>query len=157
MKVNSTNPVGTSDAERLQKAVAGYQVAAQRLDVHTSMIWSVFQAMTVAHSVLIALHGILPRAECESGRSQRISDFLPLVGFLLCLIWAVINWRSFRYQNFYLEEAKDLEKHLAPIVKTLKAGENAFAPAFKYIKTEFMVYAVVIVFTGLYVYLYFSP
>jgi hypothetical protein len=108
------------------KAQAGYAAAVSLWVYEGELIWSKFNAMLVANSIVL---GVIALAFGAGTVSCIIRIGLPLGGVTLCALWFFLTKRGFDQYTYWILSARELEeKHLSPIVKTVSRGAE-FASA----------------------------
>ena len=116
--------MGTSADETFpvdaENARVGYQVAVDLASSNGETIWSMFNAMIVANSIVVA--GIT----FVLTNQQPLLIFrvlLPIVGLVLCIAWLLQVTRAYGYVTYYLLSARELEEHyLSQQVQTISRG-----------------------------------
>jgi len=116
-----------SDAARetdLEHARTGYVAAVELWTYEGDSIWTRFNAMLVANSVILAFIGLIYGS---TGPSPIFKKGLAITGLLLCMVWLILTKRAFDYYKYWILSARELEeKHLSSVVKTVSRG-GAFA------------------------------
>ena len=113
-QTNEHDSNGTEDAR------VGYQVASGLASFYGGAIWSMFNAMLVANSIVVTgitlvLTGQPPLALFKT--------LLPVVGLLLCMTWFLLVKRAHEYSIYYTLSAREIEeRYLAPYIRTLSRG-----------------------------------
>lgn len=104
----------------LDNARVGYQVAIDLAMSYASVTWSIFNAMVVANSIILA--GIT--FVYTSSQSFILLKFLlPIMGLLLCVVWLLQTMRAISYVTYYTLSAREIEeKYLSSEVKTISRG-----------------------------------
>jgi hypothetical protein len=156
----------TEDKKLAEDARLVYQVAAS-LWVHAgTLIWAKFNALLLAHSILLAGIGLSMTSE---HRVPLLEAVLPVAGVALSLLWVLLIKRDFDYHAYWVWSTREVEEgHLAPSLRPVSRGgqfaagqvdkirlggeeEGKTMPAVSRIKTEYLSYGVVAVFAALYV------
>jgi hypothetical protein len=88
-----------------------YQAAMAAYTYEGAQIWSRFNAMLVAHSILLAVTGQLLLD--PTNRYYVLAIALTAVGFLMSLLWLVITVRGFAYHDAFVTAAKKQEARLS--------------------------------------------
>ena len=88
-----------------------YQAAVAAYTYEGTQIWSRFNAMLVAHSILLAINGQLLLD--PANRYYVLAIALAAVGFLMSLLWLVITMRGFAYHDAFVTAAKQQEARLS--------------------------------------------
>jgi hypothetical protein len=105
--------------EKILNLRTGYQIAVDLWISEGQQIWSRFNAMLVANSILVVgLH------------DDWINNHLPLVfkiclcfvGLFLCLVWFLLMNRDFEYQKYLVWSAREIEEQFLKPVKTISRG-----------------------------------
>ena len=110
----------TGNDEDTENLRIGYQTAVQLWASQSEQLWSGFNAMVVANSIILGAIGLLLTNK-EAPLALKIS--LPAVGIVLSIAWLAIVKRHFHYQDYYINSARELEERddLQPI-KTVSRG-----------------------------------
>ena len=115
--------VNGNDRERdaaAENARVGYQVAVTLATYSGGGVWSIFNAMVVANSVIIA--GITLFLTNQPGLRTLVA-LLSVVGPGPSITWLLLVKRAHQYVECYILSAREIEKtHLAPDVRTLSRG-----------------------------------
>ena len=95
------------EEERKRKARIGYQVAMGLVNLVSQEIYSRFNAMLTANSIIIAIIG-------WALTSQRtlppfLTILLPIMGLILCFLWFLFVNHGVYWQNLFREKARELE------------------------------------------------
>ena len=102
----------------------GYQMAIEMWAHCGDEVWSRFNSMLVAHSIIVYA-GI--SALLENPPFKNLIYILSVAGIVICFLWAIMMERAFAYQDYYLFTARDWEEsasgELAPI-KTISVGRD---------------------------------
>lgn len=110
---------GTTETEN---ARMGYQMAIGMWAHCGDEVWSRFNVMLVAHSVIVAVIG---SAILNKNPSMTLAIVLSITGLLFCILWAIMMERAFAYQNYFLFSARELEESGAVTpVKTISRGKD---------------------------------
>jgi hypothetical protein len=133
------------------------------------LIWSKFNALLVAHSIILAGIGLSMTAAADRSVGL-LNKALPVAGFALCVLWYLLVKRGFDNYVYWVWSARELEeRHLSDPVKTISRG-GTFADGKEVVriivggqerelsmpwvsgllKAEYASYGVIIVFAGLY-------
>jgi hypothetical protein len=88
-----------------------YQAAMAAYTYEGAQVWSRFNAMLVAHGILIAVIGQLFLD--ATARAQGFAATLAGLGLLISLLWLSITIRGFGYHDAFLEAAKKQEQRLS--------------------------------------------
>jgi hypothetical protein len=161
-----------SSADDAENARVGYQVALDFAAFYGGAIWSMFNAMLVANSIVVAGTVVV-----LSGQSSLaiLKTFLSVVGLLLCVTWFLLVKRSHEYSAYYVLSAREIEeKYLSPQITTLSRGgvygggkavslhiggaltSQRMSPWARWVKSEFLSYVVILIFAALYLMLFFK-
>jgi hypothetical protein len=105
---------------RLENARVGYQTTLTVWIARTRMIWSRFNTMIVANSI------ILGAISLTIGNNHPFSAFftraLCLVGLVVSLVWLPAHRRACQHSSYLLSSARELESYLADPVVTISRG-----------------------------------
>jgi hypothetical protein len=99
------------------KAKLGYQMAIQLIVHEGQIIWRSFSAMATANGLVVGGFAlkVFPRPP----------KAIPLLGFVICLLWFLVTVRQFAYYAYWFTWARALEsEYLSPIVRTVSDGKN---------------------------------
>jgi len=101
--------------DELENARWGYQAAISSVISHQDTFWSIFNAMLVANSIVIAGIGF--------ASSDLFKIFLSMIGGILCLLWLLLSKRHREFVTYYLFSAREIEEEYFPnSVKTFSRG-----------------------------------
>jgi hypothetical protein len=107
--------------ERMENARTGYETAVNYSILNQNIIWSIFNTMLVANSIVVAGIGLIHEIPNYHGFFH---IFLPGIGIGLCLIWFVIFRRHFKLSLYFLFSARELEEqYLNDPLVTFHRGE----------------------------------
>ena len=110
----------TDNDQATENAKVGYQVAIELWTYEGELVWSKFNAMLVANSIVLALIGFTLNS---NQLPQVLAVGMPVAGLLLCLAWFLLTKRGFDNYVYWILSARELEeRHLAPIVRTVSRG-----------------------------------
>jgi len=89
-----------------------------------TLIWSKFNAMLVANSVVLATIGLTATGSPgPKGESKLFTAALAAAGLVLCALWMALNRRGYEYHRYWVLSARELEEqHLAPTSCTVSRG-----------------------------------
>jgi hypothetical protein len=162
----------TDDEKRLGNARIGYQVAASLWVYEGNLIWAKFNALLLAHSIILAGTGLSMTSQYPV---VLLNKALPVAGFALCVLWGLLVKRGFDNYVYWVWTTRELEEqHLADPVKTTSRG-GVYADGKEAVtivvggerkelkmpwisgllKAEYASYFVILVFAALYVLLAF--
>jgi len=95
-----------AENQGIEKARLGYQTAMQLVGLESQQIYSRFNAMLTANSIIIAIIG-------WTLKSNDITSCLPLFlaigGLILCAIWIIFIRHGVYWQDIWRKEAEKLE------------------------------------------------
>lgn len=103
-----------------ENAKIGYQATIDLWSYEGQLIWSKYNALLVANSIVLAVIGL-------SFNSPNLSSLIlvgmPISGVLLCITWFLLTKRGFDNYKYWIFSARELEeKYLNPPVKTVSRG-----------------------------------
>ena len=101
---NSINLANDND----EKAKFGYQMAVNMVGILGQEIYSRFNAMLTANSIIIAAY-VLIFSE-NNNMPDFLKIFLPIFGIVLCFLWFVFIHHGIFRQRQYRNEAERLEE-----------------------------------------------
>jgi hypothetical protein len=104
--INSTKRGNTEATENIK---FGYPILAQVIGLVSQEIYSRFNAMLTANSIIIALIGLLLINKSTSFLLL-LSLLLSIIGLILCVVWGFFNYHGVYWQDKYKKEAKRIEK-----------------------------------------------
>jgi len=106
--------------ERTENARVGYQAATMLWTYEGELVWSKFNAMLVANSIILAIIGLIITSQREL---PVFSIGMPIAGLILCLLWFLATKRGFDSYIYWILSARELEEqHLSDPVKTVCRG-----------------------------------
>ena len=109
----------SNETTQIENARIGYQVTVNLLTYEGQLIWTRFNAMLVANSIVIAVIGYL----ITNNSSSIILKYLPIPGIILCILWFLVNVRGFDYYKYWILSAREIEEQfLQNSIKTLSRG-----------------------------------
>jgi len=98
----------------------GYQVATDLWAYEGQLLWSKFNAMLVANSIVLATIGLGISA---SSKLAIFTKGMPLAGLAFCLLWFLVTKRGFDNYIYWVLSARELEEqYLSDAVKTVSRG-----------------------------------
>jgi len=110
----------SNNRDILDKALTAYEVTAQLWMYEGQLTWSIFNAMLVANSIIMAASDL--------SNSDLLSLFLPLLGIVLCVIWFFFNARGFEVHDYRVLSTREIEEqHLAPVSEVVSRGARFHA------------------------------
>lgn len=92
---------------RKKKAEIGYRTAIDLVALVSHEIYSRFNAMLTANSIILAIVGW---SITVGELSSLLLISLPIMGVALCTIWLLYVYHGFYWQDLFREEAKRLER-----------------------------------------------
>jgi hypothetical protein len=122
-KVPAQFPDNAGQSSERRAAEVGYESVIQLWVYEGQMIWSRFNAMLLANSIILA--GIGFTADSLSRTRTFLSFALPCFGIVLCLLWWALLARGYDYYAYWIHCAREIEeRYLAPSVRTVSRGAN---------------------------------
>jgi hypothetical protein len=106
-----------ASADRLENARVGYQAALTVWIEKTRMIWSRFNMMVVANSLILG--AIILTIGNNHALSAPFTRILCLVGLAVSFAWLAAHRRACQLNSYLLSSARELESHLADPVATI--------------------------------------
>ncbi|MGB3477835.1 MAG: hypothetical protein WBB67_01600 [bacterium] len=101
-----------------ENAYLGYQIATTLWTTDGQAVWSKFNAMLLANSILIASIGFFINSQ-----QYFLSIYMSIAGLVLCLLWYFIIKRGFDYYKYWIFSARELEeKYLGKPLKIVSRG-----------------------------------
>jgi len=110
----------TPSVDRLENARVGYQTTLTIWIAQTRMIWSRFNVMIVANSIILG--AISLTIGDNHPLSASFTRPLCLVGFVVSLAWLHAYRRASQHNSYLLSSARELESYLADPVVTISRG-----------------------------------
>jgi hypothetical protein len=105
-----------------ENAQIGYQVATTLWAYGGQLVWSKFNAMLVANSIVLATIGL---AISSQHALPIFTIVMPIAGLIFCTIWFLVTKRGFDNYIYWIFSARELEEqHLNDVVKTVSRGGN---------------------------------
>lgn len=102
----------------------GYQTAVQLWIYEGSLVWSKFNAMLVANSIVLGILGLAISSKDVSVPLYYIIG-LVIVGLVLCFTWYQLNHRANDTLIYWIFSALEIEaNHLSPTIEILQRGKN---------------------------------
>jgi hypothetical protein len=159
------NPPGSGRGD-METARTGYESALNYSTLNQNIIWSVFNTMLVANSIVVTGIGIIHSTQTLMSFFQ---IFLPLMGILLCLIWFMLVQRHLQLSIFFLFSAREIEECYLkdtlrtfhnggkfsdgePVTLTIDGKEKKCQMGFpeKIVKGRISLYGIIVIFTLFY-------
>jgi hypothetical protein len=147
---------GSVDAVALENARMGYEVAVTLWTYQGDLNWNRFNAMLTSNGVIVSVIGYL----LASGNELTLfAVALPIVGLVVCALWALFAARGFVYHRYWGSRARELEEaYLGPAVRTVskarslrKGGEVEFKGLSKLGGQKEVTYAVILIYALVFV------
>jgi hypothetical protein len=103
-----------------ENARLGYQSAVDIATFYATTVWSIFNAMLMAHSIFVAVIGLV----LTSNHPLILFKFMtPIVGLVLCVAWFLLVKRAHEYAAYYRMSAREIEEeYLEDSVSTVSRG-----------------------------------
>ena len=100
----------------MENARLGYQAAANLWVYEGETLWSKFNALLVANSIVLAALALAMNAR----RPPAVFLIaMPIAGIILCALWLLLTMRSFAYYRYWFWSAREFEdQYLSPQVRT---------------------------------------
>jgi len=117
-------PVGTQvsipSMDRMENARVGYEATLNIWIAQTQLIWSRFNVVIVANSIILGAIGLT----IVSGHllSASLTRLLCLVGLVVSLAWLYTYRRACQLNSYLVSSARELENYLADPVTTVSRG-----------------------------------
>ncbi|MEK6657139.1 MAG: hypothetical protein AABY58_06820, partial [Nitrospirota bacterium] len=110
------------DNQEPGNAEVGYQMAIALWTYEGGLVWSKYNAMLVANSIVLALIGLTLD---KQNLTRAFTVGMPIVGLLLCIAWFLLTKRGFDNYGYWILSARELEeKHFAASVLTVSRGSS---------------------------------
>jgi len=109
-----------ASVDRLENARVGYQAALDIWTAETRMIWSRFNMMIVANSIILG--AISLTIGSNHPLSTSFTRALCLVGLAASLAWLPAHRRACQQSSYLHSSARELESYLADPVVTISRG-----------------------------------
>lgn len=111
--------IGSRESNELQNARIGYHIATNLSNTEVQMLWSKFNALLVANSI------ILYTADKMKDNTTLFSRIIPLFGIILCILWFALLKRSWHQHTYFIKAAREIEEtFLSDSVTTLSRGDK---------------------------------
>lgn len=101
-------------------AIVGYQAAVNIWVAQTQLIWSRFNVMIIANSIILAAIGLAMWG--NHPLSVPFTRALCLAGLVVSLAWLVAYRRASQLSSYFLSSARELEGQLTEPVVTISRG-----------------------------------
>jgi amino acid permease len=156
-----------SYAAQLENARVGYQAAMSTAIAVDQVIWSIFNTMIVANSIVVAGIGLVITNQPSSSLYKIL---LSIIGVILCFVWFFMAKRHRDYFDYLILSAREIEeKYFSQSVVTvsrssfyskgqavvLRIGEEQTIRRMSFwsrlMKGEVAAYTIIIVFVVIYV------
>jgi hypothetical protein len=108
--------------DQLENARVGYQAALSIWTAKTRMIWSRFNMMVVANSIILG--AISLTIESSQPLSTSFTRAVCLVGLAVSLAWLPAHRRACQHSSYLHSSARELENYLANPVVTISRGTS---------------------------------
>jgi len=112
----------SNNQDNKKNAQIGYQVATTLWTYEGQLVWSKFNAMLVANSIILAVIGLAISSQ------DKLLIFLmgmSIAGLIFCVLWFLIIKRGFDNYIYWILSVRELEEqHLTDIIKTVSRGGN---------------------------------
>jgi hypothetical protein len=97
--------------KKLDNARVGYQVATSLWIYEGGLIWSKFNTLLVANSIILAVISLTLSVPSGAAVLARVfSIAIPIMGIVLCVLWWLITRRSWEYHDIWLLSAREIEE-----------------------------------------------
>jgi len=107
--------------EQLENARAGYVVAINCAGFYVNAIWSIFNTMLGTNTAIFLTMGYVLITHQEY--SIDVLAFLISIGIALCFIWFILVGQDIKFNEYYMNSARELEeRYLFERVQTLSRG-----------------------------------
>jgi hypothetical protein len=149
----------------IEKVRFGYQMITNLWFYEGNLLWSKFNALLVANSILLASLGLL--IKFESTFSKSLSIWIPLAGIILCTLWFFLTKRGFEYYDYWISnarkieedypndflpivsrghdfvEGKDKEMRMGFLARFIKARKNSYVIIFLFFITHLIIFFII--------------
>jgi hypothetical protein len=165
-----TSATEGNNHEDMENVRIGYQVAVNFATFHAENVWSIFNAMLVANTIVATGSSLVT----NGGALAAFKVLLPIVGLTLCAAWFLLVNRAHAKAIYYTLSARELEEqflsHRVRIISrggdfsdgsevSLKIGEKQTVRQMprwvRHIRGEWITYGVIVVFMAIYVSMFF--
>jgi hypothetical protein len=110
----------SGNQDKKENARVGYQVATTLWTYEGQLVWSKFNAMLVANSIVLAVIGL---AISSQHTLPIFTIGMPIGGLIFCAMWFLVTKRGFDNYIYLIRSARELEEqHLTDVVKTVSRG-----------------------------------
>lgn len=131
----------------IENARVGYQMAIGLVNLVSQEIYSRFNAMLMANSIIIAIIGV----SFISEHPFPLIKILSLMGLVLCVLWILFVNHGFHYQKLYREKAKELENKYFTNTFKLFTSDIPTSAWIKWLPARRVSYIVILVFVVIYI------
>lgn len=113
-------PANEQNFSKAEDARIGYQVAVDLATFYVEAFWSIFNAMLVANSIVVAGISFVLTNQPPLAVFRVL---LPIVGLVLCITWWLLGKRAQERATYCILSARELEeRYLGPQVRTISRG-----------------------------------
>jgi len=110
----------SGNQDKKEDARIDYQVATTLWTYEGQLVWSKFNAMLVANSIVLAVIGLGISSQLEL---PIFTIGMPIAGLFFCAMWFLVTKRGFDNYVYWIRSARELEeRHLTDIVETVSRG-----------------------------------
>lgn len=121
MRKSVANNIYThKERDEMEDARVGYQVAINLWTFQSSLNWNRFNAMLTANSIIIAVIGVL----LENENRSLLLQIAPIVGLILCFIWATLMSRGNDYHRYWIYKAGEIENRYFDSLNIVSGAES---------------------------------
>lgn len=115
-----------AEGDDLETARVGYQIAVTLAANEQAVGWSRMNAMLTVNSIFIAaiLVSLASIKDVDSSLLHSIPMFLAFVGLAWSIIWLHATERRAEMYCYWIASARELERHLGPVVMTVIRGRD---------------------------------
>lgn len=107
--------------ESINNARTGYMGAISTAAYHVDAIWSIFNTMVLANSILAGIIVFLIK-EFNSDANPYGLKMFSMLGIILCIAWFLLVYRHVKFVGYYVNSAREIEEQYLFPVHTLSNG-----------------------------------
>jgi len=113
--------MNTTEHNDIENARIGYQVASNLWVCAAGILWSKFNALLLANSIVIG--SMILSMTVSKCFSIFISIGMSIAGIFLCILWFLLTKRTLEGYEYWIHSTREIEeKFLTPSVKTVSRG-----------------------------------
>jgi len=123
----------SNNNDDIVKAQLGYQVATNMVGILGQEIYSRFNAMLTANSIIVAIIGLIITNKNKLSISLEI--LFPILGLILCFLWFVFIYNGiYRHRQYRKEAARIEEKYFKKSIRLFRIDYSKDPKLLKYFR-----------------------